>query len=100
MDEGQDSARLNKFLALRLGNSRREANELIASGRVKINGTPAMLGARVKVGDVISVDGQMLSADEPAHFIYLMLNKPAGYVCSRRQQGENPTIYDLLPPEY
>jgi 23S rRNA pseudouridine2605 synthase len=92
------SHRLNKHLALQLGVSRREADVLIEKGRVAINGSTATLGARFKDDDTISVDGKPLNA--AAEHIYLLFNKPIGYVCSRRAQGDNPTIYDLLPAEF
>jgi len=93
-----DSLRLNKYLALQLGISRREADELIAAGQVKINDTLAQLGARFQPSDKIAVKGKMIK--ENAQYTYLLFNKPVGYVCSRRAQGENPTIYELIPKEY
>ncbi len=89
--------RLNKYLALHLGLSRREADLYIEKKRVSINGTTAKLGARVLPGDIIQVDGKSVSK---ATYKYLALNKPVGYVSSRRAQGETPTIYSLLPEEY
>lgn len=93
-----EPTRLNKQLALLLGISRREADNFIKSGRVKINGTKATLGDRVVDGDAIEVDNRRLDI-KPA-YIYIMLNKPVGYVSSRRQQGDTPTLYRLLPPQY
>lgn len=90
--------RLNKHLALQLGVSRREADNLIDAGKVTINGTVATLGARFTTGDSIAVDGKPLISD--TSYQYLAFNKPIGYVCSRKQQGDNPTIYDLIPAEY
>jgi 23S rRNA pseudouridine2605 synthase len=90
--------RLNKHLALQLGVSRREADNLIDRGSVTINGATASLGARFTIGDSIAVDGKTLQADTA--YQYLAFNKPVGYVCSRKQQGESPTIYDLIPTEY
>lgn len=92
------SSRLNKYLALQLGISRREADEIIEKRQVTINGTPASLGARLKEGDEIIVRGKKI--EEKAEHTYLLFNKPVGYVCSRRAQGDNPTIYTLLPKEY
>lgn len=92
------SARLNKHLALSLGISRREADELIQKGSVAINDQPATLGARVRPDDTITVNGAPVA--KTTALIYLALNKPTGYVCSRRTQGETPTIYALLPREY
>lgn len=93
-----ETTRLNKHLALQLGISRREADELIEKGKVTVNGKAAVLGARFAPGDSISVKGKGVT--ENAQHQYVALNKPVGYVCSRRAQGENPTIYAILPPEF
>lgn len=94
-----DTTRLNKFLALQLGISRREADILIDTGAVTINGEPIILGARVKEGDAVAVAGKPIASEATAH-VYLAFHKPVGYVCSRRAQGDNPTIYDLIPHRY
>lgn len=94
----EDSTRLNKFLALHSGTSRRQADELIEKGRVTINGQAAIIGARVAPGDIVAVDGKQI--DTSTQKLYLALHKPVGYVCSRKQQGDSPTIYDLLPSEF
>ncbi len=98
MPVDEQPLRLNKHLALQLGISRREADNLISQSKVTINGKPAVLGARFIIGDKIIVDGRPLVAD--VAYQYLAFNKPIGYVCSRRQQGESPTIYDLIPLKY
>ena len=90
--------RLNKHLALQLGVSRREADLLIERGQVTVNDKVATLGARFQEGDTIAVKGEPLAA--PVNYQYLLLNKPAGYVCSRKAQGDSPTIYEILPAEY
>lgn len=90
--------RLNKYLAFHLGVSRREADDLIARGRVALDGHTAQLGARVQPDNVVTLDGQPVKPRQAP--TYLALHKPAGYVCSRRKQGETPTIYSLLPAEY
>jgi len=97
-NENVASLRLNKHLALSLGISRREADNLIDRKSVKINDHIATLGARFSDGDIITVDGKKIAAK--TEYQYLILNKPIGYVCSRRQQGEHPTIYELLPSQY
>lgn len=97
MEDG--STRLNKFLALQLGVSRREADILITTGTVTVNGEPAILGARVKEGDDITVAGKPIASQAIAH-VYIAFHKPIGYVCSRRAQGEYPTIYSIIPHEY
>lgn len=98
------SIRLNKFLAERLGLSRREADEAIAAGKVTIDGKVATLGARVPTPDNIDnlpkVCYNRKTVPFRTDFLYLAFNKPVGYVCSRRAQGPAPTLYDLLPAEY
>ncbi|QQS21485.1 rRNA pseudouridine synthase [Candidatus Saccharibacteria bacterium] len=89
-------SRLNKYLALQLGISRREADNLINTGTVTVNGKVAELGGRVTPGDTVVVAETILKPDAVAHS-YVAFNKPRGYVCSRRAQGSNETIYALLP---
>jgi 23S rRNA pseudouridine2605 synthase len=94
----QPPLRLNKQLALQLGISRREADNLIEKESVTVNGTVAVLGARITANDKIAVKGREVGRE--TKYRYLLFNKPTGYVCSRRAQGENPTIYSLLPKQY
>ena len=94
-----ESIRLNKLLAQQLGVGRRQADQLIESGRVSVNGQTVRLGQQIGEHDTITLNGQTLKMTAPA-YIYLALNKPVGYVCSRRQQGDAPTIYSLLPKKY
>lgn len=89
--------RLNKYIATNFGVSRREADDLIAAGRVKINSKKAEIGMRAHEGDTITVDGRNILEQEP---IYLAFHKPVGYVCSRKRQGGTPTLYELLPKKY
>lgn len=91
------TTRLNKHIALVLGLSRRQADDLIAAGDVVVDGEVAVLGARLQPGSQVAVKGTPLPKQVAYHTI--MLNKPVGYVCSRKQQGSQPTIYSLLPPE-
>lgn len=92
------STRLNKFIAHSAGLSRREADEAIAAGRVQVNDAIALLGTQVKPTDVVVLDGTKITAQR--QYTYLLLNKPIGYVCSRRAQGDTSTIYSLLPDKY
>ncbi len=92
------SERLNKYLAFQLGVSRREADNSIAAGHVKVNGTPAVLGGRFEEGDEITYKGT--SFTKRLNYTYVALHKPIGYVSSRKQQGDNPTLYSLLPEKY
>lgn len=99
MSETTDPIRLNKYLALQLGISRREADILIDTGTVAVNGNSATLGGRMNEGDVVTVAGKPLDK-QTVPYTYMALNKPVGYVCSRRAQGDNPTIYSILPHRY
>lgn len=94
----ESSTRLNKYLALQLGISRREADVLIGSDTVTINGEPAIMGARIAPGDRVQVAGAPVQRENVA-YRYIAFNKPVGFVCSRRAQGDNDTIYALLPSE-
>ncbi len=90
--------RLNKFLAESLGVSRREADDLIAAGKILVDEKPAVLGLRIDKNNKVCYNGKIVPFD--VGYVYLALNKPAGYVCSRKRQGEFPTIYELLPEKY
>lgn len=89
------TTRLNKFIAHTAGLSRREADAAIEQGRVIVNGVKASLGSQVGPDDVVLLDNTQLAGGHT--YTYIQLHKPVGYVCSRRAQGDNPTIYDLLP---
>lgn len=90
--------RLNKYLALHRGISRRAADELIGKGQVTIDGEPAGLGSQVGESNVVAVRG--VPVQNTTAFEYLLLHKPTGFVSSRRAQGDNPTLYDLIPQKY
>jgi 23S rRNA pseudouridine2605 synthase len=92
--------RLQAFLA-RAGAapSRRKAEVLISAGRVVVNGEPATLGAAVSPEeDAVLLDGRRITL--PHSFVYLALNKPAGYLTTLSDEpGRNrPTIRSLMPP--
>lgn len=89
--------RINKYLAQARGISRREADKLIELGVVTINGQPANLGSQIGDTDTVTVNNRDMSLQE---YQYILLNKPAGYVSSRRRQGDTPTLYELLPNTY
>lgn len=93
----ESTDRLNKYLALHLGVSRREADMFISQKRVRIKGEVASLGARVTPQDVVTYNNKPVSSKTSVR--YIALHKPVGYVCSRRAQGDNPTIYSLLPAD-
>ena len=90
--------RLNKFLAERLGLSRREADNAIADGKVTVDGKTAALGTRIDKNSKVCYNKDIVPF--ATEYTYIAFNKPVGYVCSRRAQGSAPTLYDLLPAEF
>jgi len=87
--------RLQRALARAGVTSRRKAEELIRAGRVRVGGQVATLGMSVDPeGQRITVDGRAVRAGPIA---WLALNKPVGYVVSRRDPEGRRTVYELLP---
>lgn len=89
--------RLDKLLRERGIATRKETKELIAAGRVTVNGIPAdSHSMEVVPTDVVCVDGKAVEATAS---VYLMLHKPAGCVTATSDETEQ-TVMDLLPEEY
>lgn len=88
--------RINKFLAEKGIASRRHADEIIAAGRVQINGELATLGANVEEGDEVLLDGQAIANTEKKEEYYI-INKPKGVVCTASDDRGRKTVMDLLP---
>ena len=87
--------RLQKILSQYGAASRREAEELILSGRVTVNGEEARLGMKADADrDEILVDGDPLARREQR--VYIMLNKPRGCLCTRRDEKGRKTVLDYL----
>lgn len=98
--EGERSpgVRLQRVLAQRGWGSRRAAEELIAAGRVTINGEVAELGRRVDPDtDRVAVDGAPIGIR--ADLAYYLLNKPAGVVSTAKDTHGRPTVVELVPPD-
>jgi 23S rRNA pseudouridine2605 synthase len=93
------NVRLQKFLADAGVASRRAAEQFILDGRVSVNGRPIrLLGTKVDPAhDKILVGRQLVRAKRK---LYVALHKPAGCVCSRKDELGRPTIYELLPREW
>jgi len=94
-----EGERLARFLAHAGVASRRHAEELIAAGRVQVNGrTISTQGARINPElDHVTVDGRPVQGVQP--HVYIVLNKPAGYISTASDPQGRPTVLDLLPPE-
>ncbi|MBE7035212.1 MAG: rRNA pseudouridine synthase [Ruminococcaceae bacterium] len=89
--------RLQKFLALCGCASRRAAENLITDGRVCVNGVPVTtLGTKIDPeADFVTVDQKPVT--KPEEKVYIMLNKPAGYVTTAKDNFNRQTVLDLIP---
>jgi 23S rRNA pseudouridine2604 synthase len=90
--------RLNKYLSETGMCSRREADSLIAQGRVTINGTRAGLGIQVMEGDEVRVDSRVVGGKRKKKRIYICLNKPVGITCTT-ERGVRDNIVDFIGHE-
>ena len=86
--------RINKYLALHLEISRRNADELIKSKKITVNNKLAMVGQDIMTTDVIKYQNKILSTK--VVYKYFKFYKPIGYICSTKTQGKSKTIYDIL----
>lgn len=93
-DLAQEEVRLNRFIAMSGSYSRRDADAFIQEGRVSINGEVVQeLGTKVQPGDVVKLDGQRIVAQKP---VYILLNKPKGYVTTTDDPEGRQTVMDLI----
>ncbi|MBQ6066926.1 MAG: rRNA pseudouridine synthase [Clostridia bacterium] len=91
----QESVRLQKYMADNGVASRRKCEELIAAGKVKVNGKVAQIGDKVDPkNDVVSVNGRKLVKE--TCYVYLMLNKPRGYVTTMSDEMERKCVAELV----
>ncbi|MDP9071956.1 MAG: rRNA pseudouridine synthase [Actinomycetota bacterium] len=98
MTRADGGERLQKVLARTGFGSRRACEELIADGRVTVNGEVALLGRRIDPdGDRVEVDGVPVGVR--ADLVYYLLNKPRGVVTTASDPQGRSTVLDLVPPE-
>ncbi len=89
--------RINKYIAQSGITSRRKADELVLSGRVKVNGKiVTMLGFEIRTKDKVTVDDKLIKAD---NFLYYKFYKPTGCITTKDDEKGRKTIYDYLPGE-
>lgn len=91
-----EKIRIQKMIADSGFCSRRKAEELISKGRVKLNGHPVKLGDKCGFKDLITVDGERLNMPRKKNFIYIMMNKPRGYVTTVSDELDRRCVMDLL----
>ena len=87
------NTRLNKYLSINGFCSRRQADELIAAGRVKINGQLAKVGQVVEPNDRVTVDNK--AVQQSVGHTYLMVNKPIGVICTSDRRAKD-NVLDLV----
>ncbi|MBQ0010001.1 MAG: rRNA pseudouridine synthase [Ruminococcus sp.] len=91
-----EEIRLQKFLSEKGVLSRRAAEEEIAAGRVRVNGKPVELGHKIDPErDVVEYKGKRIAASSPRK-VYLMLNKPCGYVTTMSDDRDRPCVAELV----
>lgn len=91
--------RINRYIASAGYCSRRQADRLIESGRVTINGEIAELGTQIRDGDLVQIDGKPINDPAKIEFVYLAFNKPAGIICTSNQNIPNNIIDYINFPE-
>jgi 23S rRNA pseudouridine2604 synthase len=90
-----EAVRINKFLSEMGYCSRREADKLIAVGRVQVNGKKIEMGTKVSPSDRIEVDGTLIGVQKEKP-IYLAFHKPVGIVCTTDTRVEKDNIIDYI----
>ena len=91
-----EAERWQKFLAEAGVASRRKSEELIEQGRVKVNGKMATLGIKVTSDDFVELDGKRVQKQSEEK-VYILLNKPMGYVTTVKDEYDRPTVMELVP---
>lgn len=91
-----EKIRIQKIIADSGYCSRRKAETLISAGRVKVNGNPVKLGDKAGGRDIISVDGERIYIPKKKKMIYIMLNKPRGYVTTMNDELGRKCVTELI----
>lgn len=87
--------RINKYIASCGICSRRKADELISQGKVEINGQVVTdMGHKVDINDIVKINGKLITKEEEK--VYIVLNKPKGYVTTSSDQFNRKNVIDLI----
>ncbi|NLW10566.1 MAG: 23S rRNA pseudouridine(2604) synthase RluF [Clostridiaceae bacterium] len=97
MDNSNTTVRLNKYIADSGFCSRREADKIIADGRVTINDQPTELGQRVGPDDIVKIDEQPILPDDD--LVYLAVHKPTGITCTTDERRRDNIVSWLDYPK-
>ena len=98
-NSSKQEMRLQVYLAHAGVASRRACEKIIAEGRVSVNGTLVIdMGSKVRTDDTVLLDGKPVHPE--ARKCYVLLNKPAGFVCTLSDEKGRPTAADLLKETY
>lgn len=93
-----NEVRLQKFMAEQGVASRRKSEDLIRAGKVKVNGHIAEIGMKINPRkDLVTIGKQKLTNVKNRKMVYIMLNKPRGYVTTVSDELGRKTVMDLLP---
>ncbi|MCD7891950.1 MAG: rRNA pseudouridine synthase [Ruminococcus sp.] len=91
-----EKIRIQKMIADSGFCSRRKAEALITQGRVRLNGRSVKLGDKCGFKDIITVDGERIAVPRKKNYVYIMLNKPRGYVTTVSDELDRKCVMDLL----
>ena len=97
LGDNMEKVRIQKIISQSGFCSRRKAEELIAQGRVKVNGRPCTLGDKALAGkDIITVDGERIMVNNKRTLYYIMLHKPRGYVTTMNDELGRKCVTELV----
>jgi 23S rRNA pseudouridine2605 synthase len=98
LDSHSGPQKIHKVLAQAGLGSRREMEELIRAGKVRVNGAPAQVGMRVQAGDLIRVGRRQVTVRDDSKVRVIVYHKPEGEIVSHDDPQGRPTVFEKLPP--
>jgi 23S rRNA pseudouridine2605 synthase len=98
LDSPSGPQKIHKVLAQAGLGSRREMEDLIRAGKVKVNGALAQVGMRVQAGDLIRVGRRQVTVRDDSKVRIIVYHKPEGEIVSHDDPQGRPTVFEKLPP--